>query len=141
MYTQKFGIGLGSIQRTLVHIASSKYGYVHRLRGRGFLPEDNPFDVEPMLELEPLIEAWDRQRPATQDALVNIDDPAWPVEYVSRFFTPPMRIRTIAGGIAGQLLFHEIHHRAQVMAMMRQAGVRAKNLDYSLLRMEGTLLA
>jgi uncharacterized damage-inducible protein DinB len=47
-----------------------------------------------------------------------------------------MRIRTVAGGIAGQLLFHEIHHRAQVMAMRHQVGVKAENLDYSLLMME-----
>ncbi len=41
-----------------------------------------------------------------------------------------------AGRIAGQLLFHEVHHRAQVMAMLRQVGVKAENLDYSVLIFE-----
>ena len=49
-----------------------------------------------------------------------------------------MRIRTTAGGIAGQLMFHEVHHRAQVMAMLRQVGVAAENLDYSVLQFERT---
>jgi uncharacterized damage-inducible protein DinB len=28
------------------------------------------------------------------------------------------------------MLMHEIHHRAQAMAMLRQLGVEAQNLDY-----------
>jgi hypothetical protein len=141
--TQKFPVGLGSIQATLIHIASAEYGYVQRLRGRGSLPEDNPFDVEPLLGLEPLIAAWDRQRPATRETLAAIEDPNRPIEYVPklRYYPAPIRVRTVAGGIAGQLLFHEIHHRAQVLAMLRQAGVAAENLDYSLLMEERTHLA
>ena len=51
---------------------------------------------------------------------------------------PPLRIRTTTGGIAAQLLFHEIHHRAQAMAMLRQLGVPAQDLDYSFLMYEWT---
>ena len=143
VYTQKFPVGLGSVRDTLIHIASAEYGYVQRLRGRGSLPEDNPFDAEPPLELEPLIAAWDRQRPATRETLAAIEDPNRPIEYVPklRSYPTPIRVRTVAGGIAGQLLFHEIHHRAQVMAMLRQAGAVAENLDYSLLMEERTPLA
>jgi uncharacterized damage-inducible protein DinB len=140
VYTQKFPIGKGTIQATLAHIASSEFGYVQRLRGRGSLPENNPFDYEQPPALAPFLAAWDRQRPVTRETLATIGDPNRPIEYVTKFFKPPMRIRTVAGGIAGQLLFHEIHHRAQVMAMLRQAGVNAQNLDYSLLMMERTPL-
>ncbi len=28
-----------------------------------------------------------------------------------------------------QMLFHEVHHRAQAMAMLRQLGIEAQNLD------------
>ena len=49
-----------------------------------------------------------------------------------------MRTRTATRGIAGQLLFHEVHHRAQVMAMLRQADVAAENLDYWVLVWERT---
>jgi uncharacterized damage-inducible protein DinB len=33
--------------------------------------------------------------------------------------------------VATQLCFHEVHHRAQAMAMLRQLGVEAQNLDYN----------
>src|SRR5579875_533201 len=92
VFAQRFPIGLGTIQATLVHIASSEYGYVHRLRGRGHLPEDNPFDYERLPDLEPFLAAWDRQRPATREALAAIGDPNRPVEYITKFFTPPMRV-------------------------------------------------
>jgi hypothetical protein len=72
-----------------------------------------------------------------RQALGRINDPVRSIEWVSRLFVPPMRTRA-TGGIAGQLLFHEVHHRAQVMAMLRQAGVAAENLDYSVLVWERT---
>ena len=136
VYTRVFPIGLGSIRATLVHTAASEFGYTQRLSGVDYDPKDNPFSVDRLPELELLLAAWDRQRPVTREALVNLGDPSRPIEYVTRVFTPPLRIHTIAGGIAGQLLFHEIHHRAQVMAMLRQSGVQAENLDYSLLMVE-----
>ncbi len=42
-------------------------------------------------------------------------------------------IKTTAGA-ATQLLFHEVHHRAQVMAMLRHIGTPLQGLDYSLLK-------
>jgi uncharacterized damage-inducible protein DinB len=32
--------------------------------------------------------------------------------------------------LATQLLMHEVHHRAQAMAMLRQFGIEAQDLDY-----------
>jgi uncharacterized damage-inducible protein DinB len=138
VYTRTFEIGLGSIRATLLHVASSEFGYARRLRGRGSEPENNPFTIERLPDLEPFVEAWERQRPETRAALANVGDPSRPVEYIPTFIKPPIRVRTVAAGIAGQLLFHEIHHRAQVMAMLRQAGAKAENLDYSLLMEERT---
>lgn len=136
VYTQTFSIGLGSIRATLLHVAGAELGYTRRLTGRDWDVKDSPFTVERMPELAPFLAAWERQQPATREVLANLGDPNRPVEYASRVFTPPVRIRTTAGGLAGQLLFHEIHHRAQVMAMLRQVGVKAQNLDYSVLIME-----
>lgn len=141
VYTQAFPIGLGSIRATLVHIASSEWGYTQRLTGKDIRPGDNPFTVERYPEAEALASAWDKQRPVTRQALAHLGDPARSIEYVTRTFTPPTRIRTTAGGIAGQLLLHEVHHRAQVMAMLRQAGAKAENLDYSILVFERTPLS
>ena len=141
VYTQAFPIGLGSIRATLVHTAAAEWGYTQRLAGKDYAPADNPFTVERYPEYEAFAAAWERQAPVTRETLSRLGDPGRPVGYVARAFTPPMRIRTTAGGIAGQLLFHEVHHRAQVMAMLRQAGVKAENLDYSVLMFERTPLA
>lgn len=44
------------------------------------------------------------------------------------------RLRTTAGGVVTQLLFHEVHHRAQVMMMLRALSVPLQSIDYNLLR-------
>jgi len=138
VYTRKFPLGLGSIQATLLHTASAEWAYVRRLSGRDVSPGESPFTVERQPEFEPFVEAWTQQVPVTREALVNLGDPKRSVEFTSRMGPKAMRVRATAGGIAGQLLFHEVHHRAQVMAMLRQAGVAAENLDYSVLVWERT---
>ena len=138
VYTRTFRIGLGSIRATLVHIAEREWGYAQRLSGTDYGRGDPPFTEARHPEFEGFAAAWMRQAPATRQGLARVNDPARSIEYVSRLFVPPMRTRTTAGGIAGQLLFHEVHHRAQVMAMLRQAGVAAENLDYSVLVWERT---
>lgn len=45
-----------------------------------------------------------------------------------------------AGEIALHMALHEVHHRSQVMAMLRRCGVRAETLDDSFLAFERTPL-
>lgn len=99
-------------------------------RWTGHIRAESPFSNE-HYSLPAFVAAWAAQQPTTRDALAGLGNPDRPVEYVSRNFTPPRRTHTTAGGIAGQLLFHEVHHRAQVMTMLRLAGVSAQDLDYS----------
>jgi uncharacterized damage-inducible protein DinB len=141
VYTRSFPFGMGSIRATLVHIAAAQWGYTRRLTGKDYQPSDNPFTADRYPEFEPFVSAWDGLTPATRAALAGFGDPGRRIEYVSRGFDPPMRIRATAGGIASQLLFHEVHHRAQVMAMLRQVWVKAENLDYGILMFERTPLA
>lgn len=136
VYTRTFPFGRGSIRATLVHVASAEWGYTHRLRGESVALADSPFTEDRYPEFAAFERAWNQQRPVTRAALANLGDPARRVEYVAR----SARVRTTAGGIAGQLLFHEIHHRAQVMAMLKQVEVKAEDLDYSVLMMERTPL-
>lgn len=139
-YTRSFPFGMGSIRATLVHTAAAQWGYTSRLTGKDYEPSENPFTAERYPEFESFAAAWDALTPETRGALVAIGDPGHRIEYTTRAFDPPTRIRTTAGGVAGQLLFHEVHHRAQVMAMLRQVGVKAENLDYSVLMFERTPL-
>jgi len=138
VYTRTYPMGMGSIRATLVHTAGAEWAYVERLTGKDVSIGDSPFTVERQPEFEPFAAAWERRAPLTRQALAALGDPARPIEFTSRMGPKAMRVRTTAGGIAGQLLFHEVHHRAQVMAMLRQAGVAAENLDYSVLLFERT---
>jgi uncharacterized damage-inducible protein DinB len=138
LYTRTHPFAVGSIRATLIHVADAEWGYVQRLTGRDYRREDSPFTQAQSLGLALFAAAWRAHEPATRRALGAVDDPSRPVAYVSRNVSPPQRVRTTAGGIAGQLLFHEIHHRAQVMVMLRLAGVPVQDLDYSRLVWERT---
>ena len=131
LYTRVYPFGLRSIRATLLHVADIEWGYVQRLTGRDYTREESPFTEERYPAFPPFAVAWNAEIPVTRRALAGIDDASRPIEYVSRNFTPPRRTRTTAGGIAGQLLFHDVHHRAQVMTMLRLAGVPIQDLDYS----------
>jgi uncharacterized damage-inducible protein DinB len=138
IYVRPFPFGLGSIRATLLHVAEVEWGYAQRLTGKDHLRTASPFTAERHPALPSLISAWDTQRPATRRALAEIRDPGRPIEYVSRNFSPPRHIRTTGGAIAWQMLFHEVHHRAQVMTMLRLTGVPAQDLDYRRLMWERT---
>ncbi len=133
-YTREFPIGHRSVRATLVHVASAEWGYVRRLRGEPAPPiHERPFarfNTEPFAPLEG---AWAQQAQQTRAALREVQDWSRPVEYVTPFGGRPRRFRTTAAGVATQLLFHEVHHRAQVMFMLKQMGLPAENLDYSVL--------
>lgn len=137
-YVQSFPIGLGSMRVTLLHMAAAEWAYVERLAGRDFPLGDSPFTPERILELEPLVRAWQAQAPRTAAAITSIGDPTRTVEFISQF--GPARVRTTAAEITLHMALHEVHHRSQVMAMLRRCGVRAENLDYSFLAFDRTPL-
>jgi uncharacterized damage-inducible protein DinB len=133
-YAREFPIGHRSVRATLVHVASAEWGYVRRLRGEPVPPiAERPFSRFNAEPFGPFETAWADQAQETRAALQEVQDWSRPVEYVSRFGGRDRRYRTTAAGIATQLLFHEVHHRAQVMFMLRQMGYPAENLDYSVL--------
>ncbi len=131
-YVQEFPIGLGSIRATLVHMASAEWAYVRRLRNDPVPPpHERPFAQYATTEFAPLEQAWREQADQTRQVLRAVMDWSQPVVYTATSGDRVRRYRTTAAGIAAQLLFHEIHHRAQVMAMLRQLGVPVESLDYS----------
>ena len=133
-YTREFPFGHRSIRATLVHTASAEWAYGKRLRGEQVPPpEERPFARFNQTGPQPLAAAWAELAAQTRQTLETITDWAAPVEYTA---LDGARIRTTTGGVAAQLLFHEVHHRAQVMAMLRQCGVPAQDLDYSILMFE-----
>jgi uncharacterized damage-inducible protein DinB len=135
-YTRSFPFGRGSIRATLVHVADAQRGYTERLEGQEYSATGNPFCVERVPAFESLVLAWAQLNPRTRRVLAGLGDGSRRIVYASRMLAPGKRLLGTAGGIAAQLLFHEVHHRAQVMAMLRQLGVAAENLDYNNLMFE-----
>ncbi|MDR7417722.1 MAG: DinB family protein [Armatimonadota bacterium] len=136
-YAREFPYGLKTIHATLTHTASAEWAYGHRLRGRQPTTGDNPLTGDKIKTFAELEAAWTALSSETRRALAETADWDTVVEYR---FAPPnapaVRIRAPKSGIASQLVFHEVHHRAQVMSMLRQLGVAAQNLDYSALMFE-----
>lgn len=139
-YTKEFPFGRKSLRATMVEIPMSEWSYIRRMREEPTglkSQEDHPFWQYYKTDFAPLEAAWRELAEDTRRTLRRITEWSKPVEYLP---TPKVRVRTITGGIAGQLLFHEIHHRAQAMAMLRMLGIPAENLDYSILMVERTPL-
>jgi uncharacterized damage-inducible protein DinB len=84
--------------------------------------------------------AWKALEPSTREWLK--DQPNWQrrIEITSRIRGRPMRVVYTPEKVALQMCYHEVHHRAQIMAMLRQMGVAAQNLDFSLHAYEWTPL-
>lgn len=139
-YTKEFPFGLKTIRDTLVEIPLAEWSYGTRLLGESIPPrEQHPFMKYYKTEFAPLEDAWRELADRTREILRGERNWSRVVEFIARPVNrPALKIRTTAGGIATQLLLHEVHHRAQAMAMLRQLGVPAQNLDYSLLVYERT---
>ncbi|MDR7523578.1 MAG: DinB family protein [Armatimonadota bacterium] len=135
-YQREFPYALKTIHATLVHTASAEWVYGHRLRGQPVALADSPFTTERMTVFAQVESAWRTLAGETRALLGQITD--WDALVESRMYpqgpaNPAVRVRATKAGIASQLVFHEVHHRSQVMSMLKQLGVAAQNLDYSAL--------
>ncbi|HKV44492.1 MAG TPA: DinB family protein [bacterium] len=130
-YTQPFPFGLRTLRATLVEIAQVEYFYGKRLREEP-LPgsDDYPISEARQPTFADLERVWTALAQETRATLVGIAD--WNRAVTRRIEQPEKLILSTAtkADIATQMLFHEVHHRAQAMAMLRQLGVEAQNLDY-----------
>ncbi len=133
-YTQEFPFGRKTIRDTLVEIPLAEWSYGTRLIGESMpaSPDGHPFRRFYTTDFAALEPAWEELTGRTRSILREERDWSRMVEWRTTA-TPPTRIRSNAGGIAIQMMLHEVHHRAQVMAMLRQLGISAQNLDYSIL--------
>jgi uncharacterized damage-inducible protein DinB len=131
-YGRHFPFGLGTVGSTLTHLMISEWYYVERLDGRSVPPYAQwpvhyetppPFAEverlwrEQMVRVRTLVDAqrdWDRR--------VAFD--SFPNDEGKRF-----HVSMTAGDLFAQLALHEVHHRAQIMAMLRQMGGGVKPLE------------
>ena len=140
-YTKEFPFGKKTIRDTLVEIPFAEWSYGTRLVGEFMPPRDqHPFLKFYQTDFAPLEGAWRELAQRTRSVLREERDWGRAVEWRPIVAERPTLMRSTAGGIATQMLVHEVHHRAQVMAMLRQFGIPAQNLDYSVLKFERTEL-
>ena len=132
-YTQEFPFGLHTLRATMLELAGAEWIYGLRLRGDPMPPrEEWPISEKLQPAFGDLETVWTAQVPRTRAVLAGISDWGRPIEYRVSQPGKTIVVSTTPGDVATQLCFHEVHHRAQAMAMLRQLGVAAQNLDYSL---------
>ena len=132
-YSHQFQIGHETLGRTLTHIMISEWYYVQRIRGCDVPPDDQwPIQQENPPPFAALEAAWIEQADHTRAALSAVRDWSADFEYrVTGDDDRPEIVTTSAADIFTQLVLHEVHHRAQVMNMLRHLGVAVEDLDFN----------
>ncbi len=132
-YARDFPIGRGTLGRTLTHIMISEWYYVQRILGRDVPPDEQwPIQQEHPPPFAALEAAWIEQAENTRAALSEVRDWSADLEYrVTADDDRPEIVTASAADIFTQLVLHEVHHRAQVMNMLRHLGVAAEDLDFN----------
>lgn len=133
-YTREFPFAHRTLRATMIELAMTELWLSMRLREE---PMPRPFRWEEMPINETMHDtflkveaAWRAQAPRTRATLAGSTD--WD-RVVQTVLYGRKRMRTLTAtrrDIATQLLLHEVHHRAQAMAMLRHLGVAAQDLDY-----------
>ena len=140
-YQQTFAIGLKTIGATLTHIMVSEWYYLERIEGRTVPPyEQWPIKYETPPPFEVIEKTWHDQSKRIRATVAAEKDWKRTITWLS--FPDDTRgnkrfhITCTAGDIFTQLALHEVHHRAQIMAMLRELGGGAailEDLDYNAL--------
>lgn len=135
LYQREFSIGLKTFGTTLTHMMIVEWAYIERIQ-RHDLP---PYETWPIQDEKPpafgVIETtWREQAPRTR-AVVQAAHASgsWEREfdYTSKSREGKLtRITVSPADIFTQMTLHEVHHRAQVMAMLRECGVVLQDLDF-----------
>ena len=130
-YTRPFPFGLATLRATLLEIARVEFYLTARLAAAPLPPVvEWPFTEARLPAFADLEAAWRPQMDRTQTVLAEAADWDRPVTSEIRWPDRTVVLTATKGDIATQLLLHDVHHRAQAMAILKQLGVPAETLDY-----------
>lgn len=134
-YSREFPIGLGTLGRTLTHVMICEWMYVERIAGRDVPPyAEWPIQDENPPPFAVLEREWTAQASRTRAILSAVQD--WTAELEYRTVPdvgPPKIVTATYDDLFTQLAFHEIHHRAQALNILRQLGITIEDIDYNTL--------
>jgi uncharacterized damage-inducible protein DinB len=138
-YRREFPIGLGSLARILTHVMICEWSYIARLEGRYLQPyAEWPIQDEQPPPFTVVESTWTKQAAHTRAVLAAVDNWTGAVTYQTLPDLGPQRtITTTPADLATQIALHEVHHRAQVLNILRQLGVATSDLDFNAL-MQGS---
>ncbi len=133
-YTREFPFAHRTLRATMLEIAMTEWWLATRLREepmpRPFVWEELPINERAHPTFADLERAWAELVPQTRATLAGLTDLDQVIE-TRMYGRKRMRtLRARRGDVATQLLLHEVHHRAQAMAMLRHLGVGAQDLDF-----------
>lgn len=140
-YAGEHPIALVSLARTLHHTMAAEWLYMQRVIGRteplGPLPREHdpePAEPFPFPELEA---AWTAQAERTRGDLAALLEAGadWhtPLTIHTILKRGPVTYHASRADQFTQLAFHEVHHRAQALHMLRRLGVQTGELDFNTL--------
>lgn len=136
-YRREFGFGLKTIASTLTHVMISEWYYVERLEGRPVPPYERwPIQYERPPAFEVVERVWREQAVRVRAAIAAERDWTRRIAYDSFADDHGKRfhIAAPAGDVVTQLVLHEVHHRAQIMSMLRELGSGVppvQDIDYN----------
>jgi uncharacterized damage-inducible protein DinB len=132
-YAREHPIGLGTVGRTLTHVMISEWYYVQRISARDVPPyEQWPIKQEAPPPFPTLEATWTEQVSDTRAALAAVSAWTTDLEYGVTGDDGRAEIVTAsASDLFTQLVLHEVHHRAQVMSMLRHLGAAVQDLDFN----------
>jgi uncharacterized damage-inducible protein DinB len=128
-YEQAFSFGLKTVRRTLHHMAGAEWFLLGQLRGVPL--GENPFSPNRVRDAAALEAAWRDHEPHTIEILQH--ETQWDRSVEVTVIIPTrqaFRLRTTASHVFTQFCYHEIHHRSQVMAMLRHLGAPVETIDF-----------
>lgn len=133
-YSREFEIGPGSLARTLNHMLIAEWYYIVRMLEGEVPPIDELIERDEHPPAFPELESrWAEQAEITRSAIDRLPDWHAPITYAVEREGAPVTVHTNPADIFTQLAFHEIHHRAQVLNILRRLGVTVEDIDFNLL--------
>jgi len=131
-YTRPFPFGLATLRATLIEIARTEHYLLLRLREQPIPPFDETYPITEARQprFPDLVAVWEPLMREVGATLEETTDWARPVTCDLHWPDRVVSLTATKADITMQLLLHDVHHRAQAMAILRQLGVPAQNLDY-----------